>query len=378
MTKKRMLVLTNRRLHNGPRMIREFDTFQHDFAITALGTTPPRATDITYINVNDFLPWSFKLLNAAARRLYYRKHTTAVAEFYPKLEQFIVHHAFDVIIIHEPVYLPLLWRLKKKLKFISVYNAHEYHPLEFEDKPGWTETIGRYQYALYERYLSGIDLLVNVCEGIAKQCESHFQKSSLVVPNVASQSNILPSNNTGPIRMIYHGAIMPSRNIEDMIDVATLLGENYQLDLMGVVSEADEAYGQQLKRYAQKTGNVSFIEPVAFDKIISTINAYDIGLFLLRPNNFNYTHALPNKLYEFIQAKLAIAIGPSIEMKRVVEQYQLGVVADDFSPENLANKIKSLSRNDIQQYKEKAVVAATLEHAAHYSALYLAQLKSML
>ena len=103
MTKKRMLVLTNRRLHNGPRMIREFDTFQHDFAITALGTTPPRATDITYINVNDFLPWSFKLLNAAARRLYYRKHTTAVAEFYPKLEQFIVHHAFDVIIIHEPV-----------------------------------------------------------------------------------------------------------------------------------------------------------------------------------------------------------------------------------------------------------------------------------
>ena len=49
-------------------------------------------------------------------------------------------------------------------------------------------------------------------------------------------------------------------------------------------------------------------------------NDYDVGLYLLPPTNFNQRYALPNKFFEFIQGRLAIAIGPSPEMAKLVER----------------------------------------------------------
>lgn len=376
--KYKMLVLTNRQLHNGPRMIREFAAFQNDFHITAFGTSAPGKDHVQFENITPYNPLHLKILNAVFRRLFYKRLTTHIAEYYPAIEEYILKNSFDVVIIHDPMFLPLISRLKKKMSFLSVYNAHEYHPLEFEEIENWTNTIGRYAYSLYEKNLTNVDILVNVCDGIAHECEKSFQKESLVIPNVAIQSNIQPFYNTGVVKLIYHGAIMQSRNIEAMIDVMNLLGDHYTLQIMGVVNGDNAQYLNHLKEYAKKTGNVSFTDPVPFDQIVQKINEFDIGLFLLQPNNFNYTHALPNKLYEFIQAKLAVAIGPSVEMKQVVEKYDLGVVSEDFSAESLARKIASLSREDIAKYKQNAVAASAIENAAHYSAIYLQKIKSLL
>ena len=376
--KRKMLILTNRTLHNGPRMIREFQTFKNDFDITAFGLSKPLDEEIHYEDINQFRTLPMQITNALLRRLYYKKWWSGVAEYYPLIEAYILKNNFDAIIIHDPTFLPLISRLKSKHTFLSIYNAHEYHPLEFEDKPQWTETIGRYLTTLYKNHLHDIDLMINVCEGIAQECEKQFQKKSLVIPNVAIESAITPTENTGIIKLIYHGAIMQSRNIEDMIDVMKLLGNGYSLDIMGMVSSGNENYFATLKQYASQAGNVFFKDAVPFHEIVPTINQYDIGLFLLRPNNFNYTHALPNKLYEFIQAKLAIAVGPSVEMKRVVMQYQLGVVSDDFGAASLATAIKQLDRTAITQFKQHAVVASAIENAAHYANIYLQQVKTLM
>lgn len=67
-----------------------------------------------------------------------------------------------------------------------IYNAHEYHPLEFEEKPNWVNTHGRYYYALYQKYIHQVDLFINVCNGIANKCKEEFNIESLVIPNAAS------------------------------------------------------------------------------------------------------------------------------------------------------------------------------------------------
>jgi hypothetical protein len=99
--------------------------------------------------------------------------------------------------------------------------------------------------------------------------------------------------------------------------------------------------------------NINFIEPVNINDIPKHTNQYDIGVFLLPPTNFNYTYALPNKFFEFIQARLAIAIGPSPEMAAVVKTYDLGAVSEDFTAESLAKKIKDLSVEKIMYYKKQ-------------------------
>jgi hypothetical protein len=93
-------------------------------------------------------------------------------------------------------------------------------------------------------------------------------------------------------------------------------------------------------------------------ELVSMANAYDVGLFLLPPNNLNRRYALPNKFFEFVQARLAVAVGPSPEMAALVRRHGLGVVAADFTPEALAAELNSLDADQIAGFKLASDAAA--------------------
>ncbi|MFM7850377.1 MAG: glycosyltransferase, partial [Flammeovirgaceae bacterium] len=65
-----------------------------------------------------------------------------------------------------------------------------------------------------------------------------------------------------------------------------------------------------------------------------------------------------NKLFDFIQARLAIAIGPTPEMAEIVNKYDIGVVAEDFTPQALAAKLKSITPERISQLKRNTLKTA--------------------
>jgi hypothetical protein len=133
----------------------------------------------------------------------------------------------------------------------------------------------------------------------------------------------------------------------------------------------DKVYHNQLIEMAKSYPNVRFVEPVPFKDIIPTLNKFDFGIYILPPTSFNNAIALPNKIFEFIQAKLAIAIGPSPEMSRVVKTHDLGVISADFTAQSLAEEIKKLSKDDIFAFKQHARTAAPQISAEHYSKLFL-------
>ena len=68
--------------------------------------------------------------------------------------------------------------------------------------------------------------------------------------------------------------------------------------------------------------------------------------------------ALPNKFFEFIQARLALAIWPSPEMARLVKAHDLGVVSEGFTIEAVARRLNALKTDDILRYKQNAQKAA--------------------
>ena len=113
--------------------------------------------------------------------------------------------------------------------------------------------------------------------------------------------------------------------------------------------ERNPEYYNSLKTF--QSSRIVFIEPVSFDEITRVLNKFDIGLYYLTPSNFNEKNSLPNKFFEFIQARLCIAISPVKEMKNIVQDYNLGIISDEFNINDLANKIKSLARKDILNFK---------------------------
>lgn len=372
MPKKRVLILTTNPLHNAPRVIRETNSLIGTCDITAVGTTPPHLEEINFRHADTIAaPLTDKLIRKAYTVVTGKQYPYILSGIQKRLHTLIAEVNPDVIIAHNPVHFPYIFSYPGK-KFRVIYNAHEYHPLEFDADEKWMKSWGVYFHRLYQQYLSKVDLMINVCDSIAKKCETEFGKASIVIPNAALYADM-----PGPvtvekevIRIIHHGAANPDRKIETMIDAVASLGSGYQLDLM-LMKSPDEAYQNELETRVAKAGNARLIPPVAFNGIVPFISQYDIGLYNLPPLSFNNAVALPNKFFEFIQARLCIVTGPSVEMKKIVEEHQLGVVSKDHSPEAIAQAIKQLSFKEIQQYRLNAHKAASALSAEHYQKLFI-------
>ncbi len=353
---KKILIITERTLHNAPRVIREIDALINDFKIYTVGITPPNQKiekhfpfelikNSVFVRGTLLLKRKF-LKNRTPNKLIYKGKLQ-------KIENIIQEVKPHIVIIHEPINLSYLSELKPKYNFKLVLNAHEYYPLEYEELPNWKETMQPFYEGVYRQFLPKVDLFINVCDSIRKKCLNEFNKDSIVITNASSYTPIATKLcKQTPIKIIHHGNAIPGRKIEDMIQMMDYLNENYELYLM--LSDNKSEYFNSLVELAKQRKNIFILEPVPFKKIIETINQYDIGLYILPPTNFNNSIALPNKFFEFLQAKLCIAIGPSPEMKSLVEQYQLGIIANDFQPKSLAEKLLSLNINDINQFKKNA------------------------
>jgi hypothetical protein len=376
MGRKKILILSYSELNKDPRILRQISALQEHYDISTAGFSAARA-DLPFFNLftlSDFhyvypLPlkklvsfmlivWTrigpalqainLGLLKILSKEKYYeRKYwMPARQRFFNKYK----NETFDLLLSNDIETLPLAVKLAQgKTKIL--FDAHEYHPRELENNAAWMEHHQPYVQYLCETYLSKTDSMFTVCQGIAEEYEKNFSVKPIVITNATDYFELTPSSiDPENIRMIHHGAAIAERHIETMIETSNLLEPRFSLDLMLLPTQQD--YYEKIKKMVEGT-KVKLLPPVPTSQIPVKTNEYDIGLFLLPPVNFNYEHALPNKLFEFIQARLAIAIGPSPEMAAYVKKYDLGIISSDFSPSNLARKINALQIKDIEHYKQQ-------------------------
>ena len=103
-----------------------------------------------------------------------------------------------------------------------------------------------------------------------------------------------------------------------------------------------------------------------------------MGVFLIPPVNFNYANTLPNKLFDFIQARLAVAVGPTPEMAEIVNTYKIGVVSPDFTPKSLAGKLNSIIPEQLQTFKQNSTAAAERLNAEENKKILIELLEKIL
>jgi hypothetical protein len=214
--------------------------------------------------------------------------------------------------------------------------------------------------------------MTTVCPGIAEAYEKDTGVTPLVLTSAPDYEDLEPnllSVNGRPIRLIHHGVAGPSRKIDNMIRMMDDLDECFELNLMFV--ESNPRYLRYLKRLAEKRPRIHFLPAQPMNQLPRYLNQFDIGVYLLEPTNFNSLHSLPNKFFEFVQARLAVAIGPSPEMARIAREHDLGVVSQDFSPKTLAQCLRNLDLKQINDYKRRSHKAARILSAEKNKELLL-------
>lgn len=263
---------------------------------------------------------------------------------------------FDLIVSHDLVLLPLAFHIRKENKKV-ILDAREFYPNNFDDQLFWRLTSKPLNQYLCRKYLRLCDSVITVSDGIAEEYYAQFGVFPEVIMSLPEYCALQPTPvDRDHINIIHHGWASPSRRIDRMIQVMDYVDDRFTLDLMMIPGKG--RVWREIQRMVNTRENVRIIPPVRMPDIVPFTNQYDIGLFLVPPTNFNLKYTLPNKLFEFIQARLGVAIGPSIEMRKIVEQYRCGIVSPDFSPRSMALELNKLDDAQILKLKANSDIAA--------------------
>jgi hypothetical protein len=207
---------------------------------------------------------------------------------------------------------------------------------------------------------------VTVSQTIADAYTKAYGIRPIVVmntPRLVNDCASVGSTTATKIQLIHHGNAIRDRKLELMIETISMADSRYVLHLMLV--DRSRGYISDLKALAQRLapGRVLFHPPVPPTEIVNRISEFDVGFYLMPAANFNQLAALPNKFFDFVMAGLAVCIGPSPEMARLARQFGFGLVAPSLEPQAVASLLNSLSVNEIDEMKKRALKARTILNA---------------
>ena len=351
----RVVVISFSDLARDPRVDRQIAVLRRHYTVVAAGLGPPGHPVDEFIDISTpprrRLGRVLTLARLVARRYedVYWKHPRNIAVF-----ERLRNVSADVVLANDLNALPIALRLGAPV----VFDAHEHSSTQEGRRASWRTLLSHCARWQVRHYIPQVTAMTTVNQAIADAYERETGVTATIVTNAPPRHDLEPSPVGDPVRILHHGAALRDRGLEEMVRLADLLDERFTVDFVLVEVAGSPGYRQRLISRANGNPRVRFPDPVPMPEIVTMANQYDIGLFLLPPVTFQRRYALPNKLFEFVQARLAVAIGPSPEMARIVNGYGCGIVTEDFEPETLAAALNALDSPAITEFKRASNVAA--------------------
>lgn len=356
--KKKILIFCFSDLAKDPRVKKQIYALRDKYHVISAG-----CTESNLENVEDHpILYSERKMNLM-RKISFMKSLllNSFESFYwnnemIKAYKYLSQIDFDLVIANDLEALPICLRLAHQKNIKCVSDLHEYYPGQGGSN---SYLYNKFNTYLCKKYLSLADEHLTVSDGIAQLYYENFGvKVNHIITNATAYYDLSPTTtNIERVEMVHHGVASRSRNLDSMIQLMDLVDNHFWLHFYLI---GETSYLAELEVLA-KGKNIVFHIPVSNDKLIDELNQYDIGLYLLDDTILNHKYCLPNKLFEYTQARLMMAITPNIEMAKYVSKYDLGVISTDFTIQSMANRLNGLSATDIKKYKENTDAASDVE-----------------
>jgi glycosyltransferase involved in cell wall biosynthesis len=320
------------------------------------------------------------------KRRLYKYHLASFRAVKALVQVLWCHPApFDAVHVHDANMLLLGWVLAKLWRAKLVYDSHEYWHSLFEEEakrlealPNPKEKAARLKQlnqtrALEEWILPQCHQIITVSRRIGDKILA-LAKASVplqVVRNIPPA--ILASSQNGKSHsvslhhllnipadtplLLYQGQIAEKRGTGLLVAdwLALLLSVpkthpawQWQLVLMGPVLPSDEAYVADIQKTLtdELQPHVRFLPPVPAQDILAYSASARLGIHPILNTSENHYLCLPNKLFEYVQAGIPVAVSRFPEMEAIVSEFQLGMTFDPHQPDSL--------RKVLQDYIEDA------------------------
>ena len=294
----------------------------------------------------NYRTWRMRLLFSRGKFFY--------AEYNYRLFWFLIFHRFDIVNANDLDSLAGAWYASRLKGKDIVYDSHEYFTEvpELQDgsfaKKVWLKVERRIFPQLSKAY--------TVCKSIADIYTEKYGVEVGVIRNLPLRKgkSITSESREVPV-IIYQGTLNIGRGIELMIRSMKHL-ENVQLWIVGV-GPVQEKLTVMIHEegVADKVTLKGF---VPFDKLAAITAQATIGLSLEEDMGLNYRYALPNKLFDYLNAGIPVMVSDLPEMRRIVQDFEVGEVLsfDERTPEELASRLGGMlkDRFAMQKWSENA------------------------
>ncbi|WP_448003834.1 glycosyltransferase family 1 protein [Agromyces bauzanensis] len=352
MTRKRLLILSFSPIGGDARVLKQVELFRHEYDVTTCGIGVFSLDGVEHIRIPDGLPARELDGRLITLRLYRAAYRRIGAVRWTRRE--LRGRRFDAVLANDVEAVPVALELKPAYGVHA--DLHEYTPRLHEENPAWNRRIRPFWEWVCRRYVSRAQSWTTVGNGLAGEFQREFGFLPELVINAAPFAELTPQAVGEPIRLVHSGACLRSRNLLALVDAVEASGGRFSLDLF--LTPNDPGHLAELRARADASANVRVHRPVPYSELLHTINAYDVGVHVLPPVNFNNEWALPNKLFDYIQARLGVIVGPSREMASYIEQYGIGRVTSGFDATALADTLDGVHSDDVAAWKRAADGAA--------------------
>ncbi len=237
------------------------------------------------------------------------------------------------------------------------YDSHEYYT---ETPELVNRKFVQHVWKLMEQFmLSRIDRMITVNESIAQMFRQEYGIEVVVVRNIPPSIKISTTKSRSDLGLpvekkllILQGSgINIDRGVEELVlamqyidnSVLLLIGNG---DAMPVI--------RNLIKDNHLEDKVMLFPRMNYNEMMCYTQLADVGFTLDKDTNLNYRFSLPNKLFDYIHAGIPVLATPLVEIKAIIDRFQIGGFIDSHQPDIMAKQIGNyLIQNDLMRVWRK-------------------------
>lgn len=230
-----------------------------------------------------------------------------------------------------------------------VFDAREDHSSAIAESLIWRIFRKPEVVRIIRKSFRRVNRLISVSPQIQKRLASQSGREVSLIPNVPNYSPQLPPERTGPLKIVFHGQVNPSRRVaESIVTVAKLKSVEFHVYPSG---QAKHLRG--IDKIGSRYSNVFIHQLVAPADIPSMLTSYDVGFVAYPPINLNLQAALPNKFFEYVFAGLPPIVQSGSSMSHYVARWGFGFEVDMMSEGSVRRLAESITRDQIEEQRDR-------------------------
>ncbi|WP_307849459.1 glycosyltransferase [Qaidamihabitans albus] len=270
---------------------------------------------------------------------------------------------FDVVVANEARAMALGHRVAHGAPVVA--DLHEWAPEERAHVRSWRLLVKPFMTHQCRKYLPKMAGATVVNDSIGELYQQRFGVRTHTVRNAGPFRELEPGEVTdGRIRLVHSGGAVPGRNIEALIEAVHGLDPKFTLDLYLVPGRDGGRYLAGVRALIGDDPRITLHPPVTPDELVPTLNRYDVGIFSLPPLTPNHRLMLPNKIFDFVQARLAVVFSSAPETDRLISEHELGAIAADASAAAMRDTLAALDEDQVRALKQNSDKAAKVLNSA--------------